>query len=161
MVICFPLQCFSSTDGFYEKPEWKQCELKIYEHWVSSVSTRQHTLGSGIIKARRHGVERISELSEEEIQELTIVMSELEQALERHPSFQPDRFNYLQLGNGLHQLHFHVIPRYETSREFAGIVWEDPEFGHPPIFSDYKPEMDVILAIKQELLSFYPEKLGE
>lgn len=157
LLVCLPLVGFANSDGFFEKPEWKQGELKVYDHWISSVSTRQHTLGSCVIKARRQGVERISELTEEELKELTLAMKELEMALQQHPAFVPNRFNYLQLGNSLHQLHFHMIPRYQTNREFAGLVWEDPEFGHPPIFSDFKPDMEIILKIKQELLNFYPK----
>ncbi len=145
------------NSGFYRRPEWKLCELKNYDHWIVSVSTRQHTLGCCIVTARRPYVEKISELNEEELIELKLAMQELELALSVNSKFQPDRFNYLQLGNGLHQLHFHVIPRYATSREFAGIEWVDQTYGNVPVWSKDKPGLDVILQIRDSLLSTYPE----
>ncbi len=150
-LLCGFISCFANSEIVYEKPEWKIGELKVYEHWFSAVSTRQHTLGSCVIKARRQGLEKISDLTSEELQELTIVMKEVENALMQ--CFQPDRFNYLQLGNGVHQLHFHLIPRYDSSREFAGLSWEDPTFGGPPLFTDYKPPLEIIAEIKEVLVN--------
>lgn len=135
--------------GFYERPEWKETELKAYKHWTASVSTRQTTLGSAVIKANRSGVERISDLSDEELAELKTVMKEFEDMLEKNPLFHPDRFNYLQLGNLLKQLHFHVIPRYSSERVFAGETWID---NGSMTVTDEKASRELIQEIRQSIL---------
>lgn len=106
--------------------------LKEYKHWLLNVHYRQHTIGAYIILARREGVQRISELHDTELIELKQVMREIESTLESIEIFKPDRFNYEQLGNELHHLHFHGIPRYSTTRIFDGEEWIDENWGKPP-----------------------------
>ena len=127
--------------------------LKEYNHWVIEVSFRQHTPGSFIIFAKRE-IERISQLNSEEAKELIKVMSQIETALSRSPVFKPDRFNYLQLGNELHHLHFHGIPRYKKPRTFYNKDWVDNAWGHPPIFSNTEVSRDLALAVKDEILKY-------
>jgi diadenosine tetraphosphate (Ap4A) HIT family hydrolase len=132
--------------------------IKVYQHWILTVSFRQHTLGCLIVMAKRE-VERISELSDPELLELRQVMRDLETALNRASDFQPDRFNYLQLGNALHQLHFHCIPRYQTIRHFAGQEWVDTTFGRPPIFlkKDQESSVELVRTIRDTLQPFFDE----
>lgn len=139
--------------AFASSGQWKECELKQYNHWTVSVRARQQTLGCGIITSNREGIERISDLTSEEILELKDVMKDFEEAVEI--CFHPDRFNYLQLGNALHQLHFHVIPRYISPRQFAGIEWEDVDFGQPIVFRPERPAMEIVPVVKDTLLQVY------
>jgi len=108
--------------------------LKEYDRWVLEVSYRQHTLGCYIIFAKAN-VERISELAVPDIFEMRQVMRDIETALTKAPSFCPDRFNYWQMGNALHRLHWHGIPRYQTPRRFAGNDWVDTTWGSVPLWS--------------------------
>ena len=59
----------------------------------------------------------------------------MESTLSKIDEFKPDRFNYWQMGNALHHLHFHGMPRYESSRTFAGKEWVDQTWGSVPIWS--------------------------
>lgn len=135
-------------------PEGKYIEffVKEYRYWVLDISARQHTLGCFIIFAKR-GVEKISELSNDEIIELRLVMKEFENTLSNMKDFKPDRYNYLQMDNSLHHLHFHAIPRYATVRRFLNKEWSDDTFGHPPVWSKVQTDMEVILKIKDEFLN--------
>lgn len=135
------------TEGKY-----KEAFVKEYKHWVLEVSFRQHTLGCFIIFAKRN-IERISELWDEEAIELKEVMKEYETTLSKIEEFKPDRFNYLQMGNALHHLHFHAIPRYATPRHFNGKEWNDTTFGHPPVWSKVKVDKKLVLKIKDEFLN--------
>jgi len=135
---------FWDSDGKYSG-----ASLKGYKFWSLEVSFSQHNLGTVIIFSKEN-VERISQVSKESLLELSLVMREAEEALDK--AFKPDRFNYLQLGNALHNLHFHVIPRYSSKREFAGIVWEDKTFGHPPVWSYKEENKDLIVKIKEKIL---------
>ncbi len=117
--------------------------VKEYRHWSLEVSFRQHTLRCFIIFSKRK-IERISDLKNEEIIELKSIMRAIEATLFK--MFKPDRFNYLQMGNELHHLHFHVIPRYKSSRKFLNKEWKDKAFGHPPIWR--KEEVGIMLVKK-------------
>lgn len=129
---------------------YKDGFLKEYEHWVLEVSFRQHTLGCFIIFAKRK-VQRISELKPDELAELALVMKKIETILSSIPEFQPDRFNYLQLGNGLNHLHFHGIPRYQTPRKFGNREWIDSTWGHPPVWQNSDTDRQTVLAVKKAI----------
>src|SRR5262245_45311827 len=43
--------------------------------------------------------------------------------------FQPDTYNFAFLMNEDRWVHLHVVPRYESPREWAGERFEDPHFG--------------------------------
>jgi diadenosine tetraphosphate (Ap4A) HIT family hydrolase len=125
--------------------------VKEYNHWIVEVSYKQHTIGCYIIFSKRE-IEKISELSDEEINELKIVMKQMEDALSNISFFKPDRFNYLQLGNALHHLHFHCIPRYDSSRNFNGRTWDDKTYGHPPIWTEDKIDKELVIKIKELII---------
>ena len=124
--------------------------LKEYENWVLEVSHKQHTLGCYIIFAKRP-VERISGLTDEEIKELKDIMKEVENALLKSDAFRPDRFNYLQLGNVVHQLHFHGVPRYSSPRVFDNKEWSDKNWGKPVILSNEVSSNELIRKIRDAI----------
>ncbi len=131
--------------------KYKEGFLKGYKHWVLEVSYRQHTLGCYIIFAKRQGVERISELDDEELINLRKVMKEIEGALQKIEVFKPDKFNYWQMGNNLHHLHLHGIPRYKNSRFFAGREWIDATYGAPPVWSTNDVGDEVVIMIRKKI----------
>jgi len=101
--------------------------------------------------AKRAGVERISDLSIDELLDLREMMKRIEQALENEPCFRPDRFNYWQMGNALHQLHFHGIPRYRETRDFAGQTWSDSTWGSVPVWSKKDVPHELVVQIRQTI----------
>ena len=131
--------------GFY-----KDGFVKEYSHWILEVSFRQHTLGCFIIFAKRD-IEKISELRDDELLELKKVMLGVELVIKK--LFSPDRFNYLQMGNALHRLHFHGIPRYKKPQEFDGKIWNDRTYGHPPIWKKTEVEKKLIIKLRKMILS--------
>ncbi len=121
--------------------------LKEYTHWILEVSYRQHTLGSYIIFCKRP-VEKISDLQTAEIDELKDVMKEIETALLDIDSCKPDRFNYWQMGNVVHQLHLHGIPRYQSPRIFNGQEWIDITWGSVPLWSHQDAAHELVARIR-------------
>ena len=133
-----------------QKNKYPGAVLKEYQYWVLEVSYRQHTLGCYIIFAKR-AIKKISQLKEEGIIELKKVMRDIEKALLKIPIFKPDRFNYWQMGNKLHHLHFHGIPRYAKQRIFAGKKWIDKTWGTVPIWSKIDVNYNLVQKIKKTI----------
>lgn len=125
--------------------------LKEYVHWSLDVSYLQHTFGNFIVFCKREGVQKISELHDEELLELKKVLHEIESALLENETFKPIRFNYWQMGNALKHLHVHGIPRYENSREFFGRIWKDPDPGHRPAWSSNEETEETVIALREEM----------
>ena len=124
--------------------------LKEFEHWIWEVSYRQHTLGCFILFAKRP-VERFSELTGKEMGSLSKVMQEVEETLKGIKTFNPDRFNYWQMGNSLHHLHIHGFPRYKKSRMFDGKKWVDKTWGNIPIWSRKDVSHELVAKIRDEI----------
>jgi diadenosine tetraphosphate (Ap4A) HIT family hydrolase len=128
--------------------------LKEYRYWVLEVNYRQPTFGNFIVFCKREGVQALSELNDEELIEFKLVLNEIESALKQNPNFQPIRFNYWQMGNVVHQLHVHGIPRYEETKEFLGRKWIDADTKKPPVWAYENQSNETVAAFKQEMLKF-------
>lgn len=139
------------VNRFWDKEnKYAQGFLKEFKHWVWEVSYRQHTLGSFILFAKR-SVERISDLTREELISLGMVMKEVEETLGQIEIFRPDRFNYWQMGNQLHHLHIHGIPRYERPRNFMNREWVDETWGRLPVWKKADDSEELIKAIRDAI----------
>lgn len=112
--------------------QFPEGHIKRFKYWSFEVSYRQHTLGSFLILLNRKA-QKISDLTSTELISLGKVMKFAEKILTK--TFKPDHFNYLQLGNSTHHLHFHGIPRYQTKRFFNKKNWIDKNFNLPPVWS--------------------------
>jgi len=96
------------------------------EHWRLQLSKHQGFLGWCLVILSRHA-EDAAELTPEEVVELWEVVRRARAALVR--LFAPDHFNYAILGNVVRHVHLHLMPRYESPREFAGRKFRDEHWG--------------------------------
>lgn len=103
--------------------------VRAYEHWVVLVRPAQATLGS-LVLASTETARSLSEVSAAGFLELAHVTRAIEAALSA--AFGYDKLNYLLLMMVDPDVHFHVLPRYGSEREFAGVVFSDPGFPGPP-----------------------------
>ena len=88
-----------------------------YTHWLVLLRPKQPTLGS-LVLAAKSDVFAFGDLPGEAHGELKRVTAEIERALQGFVGYQ--KVNYLMLMMVDPHVHFHVIPRYEGDREFAG-----------------------------------------
>lgn len=123
-------------------------ELLTTEHWRVVVRKKQVTLGSLILASKRHALS-LGALSPAEAAELPAVCRTLEATLQQ--VFQPDKLNYLALMMVDPHLHFHVLPRYAGSRQFAGSEFADLAWGGPPRLDVACPEPAVVTSITAAL----------
>jgi diadenosine tetraphosphate (Ap4A) HIT family hydrolase len=123
--------------------------------WSWSLRPAQATLGCGILSLNRYAA-RFSEVTAAEMAQLAELLAGLEMALRSVFGYQA--INYLMLMMVDHHVHFHVIPRYEGSRQFAGLEWFDhgwPAF--PAMTEQQHSDHERILAeIRETLKSAFP-----
>jgi diadenosine tetraphosphate (Ap4A) HIT family hydrolase len=100
------------------------------EHWSVLLYRNQSYLGRSVVYLKARKLEDPLDLTEAESEELwNEVLPRLVKAL--NEAFQPDRINYAHLTNRVGQVHWHVVPRYETNptRQFAGHTFVDRRVG--------------------------------
>jgi len=140
---------------FYDpENKYNKGVLKEYKHWIVETSYLQHTFGCYIIFCKRKGVEKISDLTNEEIVEFKLVCKKIEKSLLQNEVFKPERFNYLQLGNGTHQLHFHGIPRYSTDKKLGHKIFKDKSFGTVPIYTREEQDEETVIKLKEVMKKY-------
>jgi len=100
-----------------------------YDHWAVLLRPSQVTLGSLVLVCAEPAT-AFPDISAGAFAELKRVTNELEAVLASAFSF--DRVNYLMLRMVDPHVHFHVLPRYETKRRFAGVEFEDRAWPRPP-----------------------------
>jgi diadenosine tetraphosphate (Ap4A) HIT family hydrolase len=90
--------------------------------WVVLVRPKQPTLGS-LVLVCKEPARAFSALSAEAVAELGGVVGKVEPLLTRFMAYA--KINYLMLMMVDPDVHFHVIPRYDGSREYEGKVFTD------------------------------------
>lgn len=107
-----------------------------YRYWCVLLRPAQATLGSLVLAAK--GEERaFSDLPDEAFTEFPLVIREIERGIKAFCSY--DRINYLMLMMVDPHVHFHVIPRYEGSREFERAVYADAGWPGMPDLASARP----------------------
>jgi len=103
-------------------------------YWRVILAPNQSYLGRCFVTLKRHCGD-LAELKQEEWLDFAEIIKRLESALKK--SFKATMFNWTCLMNNAYQVdppnphvHWHFRPRYNHKVEFAGAIFEDPEFGH-------------------------------
>ncbi|MFH1188978.1 MAG: HIT family protein [bacterium] len=123
--------------------------IKEYKHWELLIRNRNTTLGNCVAITKKH-LENFSDITPEEMTELTYVIKGIEKSLKQ--SFSYDKINWLMLMMKDKHTHFHIIPRYQTPRNFAGIEWVDT-FEPDPLLQRY-PQVpdDILQQVKNKII---------
>ena len=110
-------------------------ELKVMGNssWTWSVRPGQPTLGAGILSLNRYAL-KLSDVTGEEMKDLADLIRVMEGTIQA--AFGHNIMNYLMLMMVDHHVHYHVIPRYEETRSFAGKEWVDYGWPALPVIGD-------------------------
>jgi diadenosine tetraphosphate (Ap4A) HIT family hydrolase len=93
-----------------------------FEHWVVLLRPAQPTLGSLVLAAKSDAT-AFGNLEAAAHSELARVTKAIEAALSEAVGY--EKINYLMLMMVDPHVHFHVLPRYDGSREQGGIAISD------------------------------------
>jgi len=131
-----------------KKFRYPETLVKEYKNWLLLCRVRHATLGSLVLLCKDE-VEAFSKISEASAQELPVIIKEIESNLKG--LFQYEKINYLMLMMYDPEVHFHIIPRYSTDKEFLGFTFKDA--GWPEISNPGVPKLDVTNEISADILA--------
>ncbi|MBL7155348.1 MAG: HIT family protein, partial [Candidatus Portnoybacteria bacterium] len=75
-------------------------------------------------------VTAFSKISEQSFAEFSKIIRETETKVKN--LFGNEKFNYFMLMLVDPEVHFHIIPRYSTNKEFEGAIFKDPRWPKSP-----------------------------
>ncbi len=132
--------------------------LDTSDHWTLILNRNQDLLGKCFLVLRRHA-ELVPELTSAEWLDLHEQIARATRALAG--AFGPAHFNYAFLQNQDRHVHLHVIPRYDSPREFAGLDFSDPAFpGHYAVGGQARrlpqQQFDALAEALREQLGHHP-----
>jgi diadenosine tetraphosphate (Ap4A) HIT family hydrolase len=116
------LRSLSPMNTTLEKFGYPHTLLQNFEHWCVLMRPAQATLGA-LVLASKHDATSLGALPFEAHAELHACTSALERALRKFRNF--DKINYLALMMVDPHVHFHVLPRYASTQEFDGALFQD------------------------------------
>ena len=137
------------------KSKFKTDEFLIYDskYWVWSLRPVQATIGAGVLSLKRE-CPVLSELNQEEFSDLNDIIKVIEITLKK--TFNYDIMNYLMLMMVDKQVHYHIIPRYERTIDFAGTSWKDSGWPGVPNLAGNELDMrelhEIQNVIKENLI---------
>jgi diadenosine tetraphosphate (Ap4A) HIT family hydrolase len=102
--------------------------VREYDNWAVLLRPAQCTLGA-LILVNKSGNQSFADIGRESYQELERVVQDIERNLRAFRPFQ--KINYLMLMMVDKEVHFHVLPRYESDQTFGGVVF--PDSGWPAV----------------------------
>ena len=124
--------------------------IEEYTNWVVMLRPVQLTLGS-LILACKEDVKSFSALSNSSQRELSKVVLDIETTLKI--CFDYSKINYLMLMMVDPHVHFHVFPRYEGQRVFAGTIFEDSDWPGPPeVLRKTEIKDELFITLKDEIV---------
>jgi diadenosine tetraphosphate (Ap4A) HIT family hydrolase len=112
-----------------------QSLIKEYDNWILLVRPMQVTLGSLILINKDESKLSFGSLDVNDNMELNTILKDVENLLKQFVNY--DKINYLMLMMSDPEVHFHIIPRYEGSREFDGQEFVDQSYPTAPDLSKF------------------------
>ncbi len=128
--------------------------IREYEHWVVLLRPAQATLGA-LILACKDEANRFSDITPEAFTEMAAAVTDIERGL--GALFDYQKLNYLMLMMVDPDVHYHVLPRYESEQTYAGATFTDPGWPGPP---NVGHDNEADSAVKDKLIAELKAAMG-
>ncbi len=133
--------------------DYERLLIVEFEYWKLYLNPNQVYLGRCYLALKRDGdLDPYTDTTQEERDEHQLIMEQLKVAFGN--LFQPLRLNYDNLRNVWLHCHWHIVPRYDTEREFAGLTFTDPSGGTKnwsPYDKEHETPLEVLLQIRDAI----------
>lgn len=133
-------------------PKFDKFLVENAEFWDAYVSERgANNLGRMYFWLKRDGVIDFDDLTEEELIELRALYKKYKKILRELFNFDgPLNFAYLANEEShKHHCHYHLVPRYKTSRTFSGVEFNDVSWGS--IWTSAKMDDELTIKLAKEI----------
>ncbi|GAB4524631.1 MAG: HIT family protein [Amphiplicatus sp.] len=148
-----PLPAVTATMEKFGHPDGLIAE---YRWWAVLLRPKQPTLGALVLAAKAQ-VSAFSDLPREAFEELSAAVAGIEAALKAFCAY--EKINYLMLMMVDPEPHFHVLPRYEGERAFAGFAVADSGWPGPPALDKAAaPSEEQRQAVIARLRALWPHR---
>ncbi len=147
-----PMQAASHVQEKESNVDYELLKIKSYKHWDLYLHENQCYLGRVFVLLKNEkGVEDFLAIEGEARDEFFQIGADVKAALKT--LFQPDKMNYAALSNTSPAIHVHIVPRYEGSREFAGVIFKDTRWGsnYAPYDRSFELEESILFQIRDAL----------
>lgn len=132
--------------------DYEQLKIKSYKYWDLYLHENQCYLGRVFVLLKDDkGVDDFLAIQGEVREEFFTIGEEVKASL--GTLFKPDKMNYAALSNTSPAIHVHIVPRYKSPREFAGLVFKDERWGQnfAPYDKSFSLEESVLFQIRDAL----------
>ena len=125
--------------------------IKKFEYWNVYLHESQYYLGRVRIALNKHGPEEVSELNDQEWNELKTIIDKVSKVLKS--LYKYDLINYAGLQNkDRNHFHLQLVPRYVDIRIVHGEEFKDELFGKAPFPTPQKEFSEkLLLKIKEDI----------
>ena len=128
--------------------------IKEYQHWLVLLRPQQVTLGS-LVLVCKEPVTSFSDVSAAAFSELRDAVAAIENVLGKLFDYQ--KMNYLMLMMVDPDVHYHVIPRYDSDRSYSGQALVDHGWPALPVLGEFvELEPEVGAQLIAELRGVWP-----
>lgn len=103
-------------------------------HWLVLVRPQQPTFGALVLVCKDEAT-AFSDLSPAAFADMKPAVDGIERLLRQAVAY--ERINYLMLMMVDPDVHFHVLPRYDGEREYAGQTFKDAGWPGPPALASH------------------------
>lgn len=138
----------------FAKFGWPETRIAETEHWGVMLRPEQPTLGAVVLGCKLP-VRSFGAVGEAGMADLARAAAGVEKMLAAAIGY--DKINYLMLMMVDPDVHFHVLPRYDGTRQAAGIALPDTGWPGPPqIGGGRKLTPDEVSALRRHLAAHWP-----
>lgn len=137
--------------GIFEKFDLENNLIKEYNHWYLLVRKKQKNIGSCVAILKRHAFP-LREATREELSEYASVVVDVENATKN--SYGSYLTQHLCLMFVDKHVHFHILPRYQSTITIDNKEWVDCQDPNPLNQPDTECSIDELLVIKNSLQKF-------
>jgi len=124
--------------------------INKYKYWTVKVFSNQEYLGRCVIRCDRENALDLTDATPEEQKELFKILKDLKSAIKK--AFDNDWINYSFLGNSAKHLHCHVVPRYQSPRNFESKVFVDERWGNNwQLNESIETPIEILQAVKAKI----------
>lgn len=138
----------------FTKFRWPKTRIAETDHWAVMLRPEQPVLGALVLGCKLP-VRAFGDVGEAGMADLARATAGIEAMLRAAIGY--EKINYLMLMMVDPDVHFHVLPRYEGTREAAGISLPDTGWPGPPRLGDGRALTDdEIDALCRHLAAHWP-----